>query len=199
VPVQQATSAAEFARHAGEAMLGRAGPAAFAVIVVVSILASALALLIMAPRLYLAMSDDGLFPSPLATVNTATSPARATALLALIASVFVSVATFQQIVAFFMCTSLVFVALAAAALLVVRRTSDEAAFRAPGYPVSTALFVALVLVVVALLAINRPQQAILGFGIVLFGVPAHRLLARHRTGAVSEMVADQHSHSRRSV
>jgi APA family basic amino acid/polyamine antiporter len=182
VPVQQATSAAEFARHAGEAMLGNAGPSVFAVIVVLSVLASVLALLIMAPRLYVAMSDDGLFPSALATVNAARSPARATALLALIASVFVSVATFQQIVAFFMCTSLGFVALAAAALVVVRhRTPDESAFRAPGYPVSTALFVALVLGIVTLLAVNRPTQAIAGFGIVLLGLPAHWLLAKGRS------------------
>ena len=182
VPVQQATSAAEFARHAGEAMLGEAGPSVFALIVVLSVLASVLALLIMAPRLYVAMSDDGLFPSALATVNTAASPARATALLALLASVFVSVATFQQIVAFFMCTSMGFVALAAAALVVVRRrTPDEPTFRAPGHPLSTALFVALVLGVVTLLAVNRPRQALAGFGIVLLGLPAHRLLARHRT------------------
>ena len=182
VPVQQATGAAEFARHAGEAMLGTAGPSVFAVIVVLSVLASALALLIMAPRLYVAMSDDGLFPSALATVNAATSPARATALLALIASAFVSVATFQQIVAFFMCAAMGFVALAAAALPVVRRrTPGEPAFRAPGYPVSTALFVALVLGVVILLAVNRPLQAIAGVGIVLLGLPAHRLLARQRT------------------
>jgi APA family basic amino acid/polyamine antiporter len=182
VPVQQATTAAEFARHAGEAMLGAAGPSVFAAIVVLSVLASALALLIMAPRLYVAMSDDGLFPPALATVNTATSPGRATALLALLASVFVSVATFQQIVAFFMCTAMGFVALAAAALVVVRRgTPGEPAFRAPGHPLSTALFVALVLGVVILLAVNRPRQAIAGFGIVLLGLPAHRLFASHRT------------------
>jgi APA family basic amino acid/polyamine antiporter len=182
VPVQQATNAAEFARHAGEAMLGETGPSVLAVIVVLSVLASALALLIMAPRLYVAMSDDGLFPSALATVNAATqSPARATALLALLASVFVSVATFQQIVAFFMCTALAFVALAAAALVVVRRRApDEPVFRAPGHPVSTTLFVALVLGVVTLLAINRPLQAIAGFGIVMLGLPVQQRLARHR-------------------
>ena len=183
VPVQQATSASEFARQAGEAMLGDAGPPVFAMIVVLSVLASALALLIMAPRLYVAMSDDGLFPTALATVNPRTqSPARAAAVLALLASVFVYVATFQQIVAFLMCTTLGFVALAAAALLVVRRrTSEVPPFRAPGHPVSAILFVALVLGVVILLALNRPWQAGAGFGIVLLGLPVQRLLAGHRT------------------
>ena len=105
-------SAQDDARRAGEAMLGAAGPLVLAVLVVLSVLASALALLIMAPRLYVAMSADGLFPSALARVNPLTrSPARATALLALLASVFVCIATFQEIVAFFMCTTLGFIAL----------------------------------------------------------------------------------------
>jgi APA family basic amino acid/polyamine antiporter len=182
VPVHQATSAADFARRAGEAMLGENGPSVLSLIVVLSVLASALALLIMAPRLYVAMSGDRLFPPALATVNALThSPARATALLALLASVFVSVATFQQIVAFFMCTTLGFVALAAAALVVVRhRTPDGSAFRTPAHPVPAVLFVALVLGVVTLVAINRPLQATSGFAIVLLGLPAHRLfVGRH--------------------
>ncbi len=183
VPVRQASSAAEFARQAGTAMLGDAGPSVLGMIVVLSVLASTLALLIMAPRLYVAMSDDGLFPSTLAAVNPVTrSPARATAVLALLASVFVSIATFQQIVAFFMCTTLGFIALAAAALFVVRRrTSDRPAFRAPGHPVSAVLFVALVLGVVMLVAISRPLQAVSGFAIVLLGLPAHRFFSRPRT------------------
>jgi APA family basic amino acid/polyamine antiporter len=180
VPVQQTTSASEFARHAGEAMLGQAGPSVLASIVVLSVLASVLALLIMAPRLYVAMSDDGLFPSALASVNRTTrAPARATAFLALLASLFVFVGTFQQIVAFFMCTTLGFIALAAAALIVVRRRAPkEASFLAPGYPFASALFVLLVLGVVALVAINRPLQALAGFAIALLGLPAHRLLFR---------------------
>ena len=42
VPVEHATSAAEFARRAGEAVLGPVGPAVFASIVVLSVAASAL-------------------------------------------------------------------------------------------------------------------------------------------------------------
>jgi APA family basic amino acid/polyamine antiporter len=180
VPVQQVTGASEFARQAGEAMLGSAGPSALAWIVVVSVAASALALLIMAPRLYVAMSRDGLFPSALAAVNPVTqSPVRATALLALLATVFASIGTFQQIVAFFMCTTLVFVALAAAALIVVRRRDPKSApFLAPGYPFTAIVFVLLVLSVVTLIAINRPYQALAGFVIVLLGLPAYRVLSR---------------------
>jgi APA family basic amino acid/polyamine antiporter len=183
VPPQQVTSASEFARQAGDAMLGPAGPSILASIVVLSVVASILALLIMAPRLYVAMSRDGLFPAALASVNPVTqSPARATTLLGVLASLFVSVGTFQQIIAFFMCTSLGFITLAAAALVVIRRRArGGTSFRAPGYPVTTALFVLLLFSVVTFVGINQPLQAITGFMIVLLGLPAHHFFARHKT------------------
>jgi APA family basic amino acid/polyamine antiporter len=186
VPVQQATSASEFARRAGEAMLGPAGPAVLGWIVVLSVVASTLALLIMAPRLYVAMSRDRLFPPAMAAVHPVTrSPVRATILLAILATVFTSVGTFQQIVAFFMCTTLGFIALAAGGLFRVRRRAAAAPpFSAPGYPLTTALFVLLIVVVVLLVAVNRPLQAAAGLIVVLLGLPAHRLLTRTpgRTG-----------------
>jgi APA family basic amino acid/polyamine antiporter len=180
VPVQQVTSASAFARLAGEAMLGPAGPGTLAVIVVLSVLTSLLALMIMAPRLYLAMSRDGLFPTALATVDRATrAPVRATLLLAGLASVFAYVGTFQQILAFFMCTTLAFVALAAGSLIVVRRRGGAGApFQTPGYPLAPVLFIVLVAVVVLLVAMNRPVQAFAGFALVLLGVPFHGRFAR---------------------
>ena len=180
VPVEQVTSGAEFARRAGEAMLGAAGPRMLAFVVVLSVLASILALLIMAPRLYVAMSRDHIFPSAVAAVNPRNdAPARATVLLAAIASLFVAIGTFEQIVAFFMCTTLTFIALAAAALLVVRREpapDTVFAFRAPRF--APALFILLVAAVVILVALNRPVQALAGAAIVLLGAPAYRMLTR---------------------
>jgi hypothetical protein len=49
---------------------------------------------------------------------------------------------------------------------------------APGYPFTPAVFVLLVLGVVALVAINRPRQAVAGLAIAVLGLPAHRLLFR---------------------
>jgi APA family basic amino acid/polyamine antiporter len=178
VPAREATTASEFARRAGQALLGARGPSALASVVLLSVISSAMALLIMAPRLYVAMSLDGVFPSAVASLHpTAGTPVRATALLAVLASAFALVGTFQEIVAFFMCTTLGFIALAAAALVVVRRrTAGPDAFRSPGYPASTLSFVVLVLAVVTLVAVSRPVQAALGFALVLIGVPVHARL-----------------------
>jgi APA family basic amino acid/polyamine antiporter len=182
VPPREATSAAAFASRAGVALLGAAGPPALAAVVVLSVVVSAMALIMMAPRLYLAMSQDGVFPSALAALNPVTkAPARATAVLAALASLFVLLGTFEQIVSFLVCTAMGFIALAAAALLVVRRRDPHAgAFRAPGYPLTTWIFVLLVAGVVALVAINRPAQAAAGFGLVALGWPAYSLFAPAR-------------------
>lgn len=184
VSIEAVTSSAEFARRAGEAMLGPAGPSAFAAVVVLSAIASAAALLLMAPRVYLAMSRDGVFPEALAKLHTGTNaPIRATVLLASMATLLVLSGTFQQILAFFMCPTLVFVALAASAVFVLRphgRSASE--FRSPGYPVTPALFVLLVVAVVVLVAIARPVPALSGFALVLAGLPVYGGLARR--GAV---------------
>lgn len=178
VPPAEATSAAAFARQAGEAMLGSAGPGVLAVVVLVSVVASAMAMIMVAPRLYEAMSLDGLFPAWLATRSSRTgAPIRATIWLTSMATMFVVLGTFDQIVAVFVCTTLVFVALAAGAVFRLRRTNVRAPFVTPGYPVTPGLFIALLLVIVAMIAINRPWQAATGLVAVLIGVPAARRLA----------------------
>jgi APA family basic amino acid/polyamine antiporter len=157
--------------------------------VVISVAASILALLLMAPRLYLAMSADGLFPEALARVNPRTgAPVRATVLLAVIASVFVLTGSFSEIVALFMCTTLLFVGLAAAGLFVVRSRPAAGAqpgFLAPGYPATTALFVLLVSGVVVSIALARPLPALAGFALMLTGLPVYAL----RRGTASGVAA----------
>jgi basic amino acid/polyamine antiporter, APA family len=100
------------------------------------------------------------------------APVRATIVLAVLATVYAILGTFEQIAAFFMCTTLGFVALAAAGIFRLRGNPDSATtFRMPGYPVTPVLFVVLVLAVVAMVAINQPRQALAGLVIVLVGLP----------------------------
>ncbi len=180
VPPSAATSAPEFARRFGEALVGPAGPTVLAWVVVLSVIPSAMAMIIVAPRLYEAMSADGLFPAALARRHRSTgAPVRATLVLAVLATLFVLLGTFEQIVAFFLCTTLGFIALAAGAVFVARRRAapDDGLFRTPGYPVTPVLFMLLVLTVVVMVAVHRPVQAAAGAIIVLIGVPLQRRLA----------------------
>jgi basic amino acid/polyamine antiporter, APA family len=181
VPANPALDASAFARSAGESLLAGSGPAVLAAIVVLSAAASALALLLMAPRVYVAMSRDGLFPPALAAIGPAGAPRRATAVLASIASVYVLTGSFEQIVALFLCTMLVFIALAAAGLFVLRNRGEAApGFRCPGYPATPAVFIALLLAVVGIVASTHPLPALAGLVLAALGLPAHRLFSSRR-------------------
>jgi len=180
VPSREASSASAFARHAGQALWGSSGPSVLAAIVILSAVPSVLAFLLMAPRVYLAMARDGLFPGVLARRGAQRqSPVRATALLAAIATVYVLSGSFGEILTVFLCPAFVFLALAAAGLFLLRRQEPaSSAFRVPGFPITTALFVILVLAAVGIIAAGRPLQASIGAALVLAGLPVYVLLAR---------------------
>jgi APA family basic amino acid/polyamine antiporter len=146
-----------------------------------------MALLIMAPRLYIGMSADGVFPAALASIEPRTAtPMRATLVLAALATLFSVAGTFQQIVTFFMAPTLAFVALAAAALVPLRRRAAQAsAFRAPGYPLTIGLFVGLLGSVLVVVALNQPLQTLAGFAVMLLGVPAYRFARPNLAARVS--------------
>jgi APA family basic amino acid/polyamine antiporter len=126
------------------------------------------------------MSEDHLFPAALAVLSPVTQvPARATALLAALATAYVIAGTFEQISSFLVCTAMGFIALAAASLLRIRRRMPQrAGFSVPGYPWTTLAFVLLMSAVVVLVGVNRPRQALLGLVIVALGWPAYGLVAR---------------------
>ncbi len=177
VPVGTSFSAAELARRAGRAMLGPAGPAVLSSVVVLSVVVSAFAFLLMAPRLYVAMAEDGLFPPALARLDPRTgAPVRATLVLATIASALVLSGGFSQVVAFFLCPALFFVGLAAASIFSVRRRGAPAPFTVPGYPVTPIVFLLFLAAVVVLVFLARPDRALAGFGLTLAGLPAYEIL-----------------------
>ncbi len=89
--------------------------------------------------------------------------------------------SFEQIVAVFLCTMLVFIALAAAGLFVLRKREPVSpGFRCPGYPATPLLFITLLLAVAGIVAVAHPVQAIAGFLIAALGVPAHRIFSGRR-------------------
>lgn len=184
VPPGAATTAADFARHAGEALAGPIGPTLLSAAVWISVVASVMAMMMVAPRLYDAMGRDGVFPAGVSVRSATGSPIRSTLVLAVLATAFVLLGSFDQIVSFFIAATLVFLAMAAAAVYVVRRRGAPAAsFRVPGYPVTPALFIGLVTIVTVMVAANRPLPTLAGAIIVLAGIPAYGAFARRRSDA----------------
>lgn len=190
VPLEQVpaneTSAQTFAAQVGLALFGETGGRVFSGIVVISALGSLAAYIMAAPRVYYAMARDGLFIKPIAAIHTRFgTPARAIALQATLASVLVAVGTFDAIIAYFFFVTVVFITLTVAAIFVLRRRErprDKGTYRTPGYPLTPLFFLLVITLMLFLLAKNNPQQAFLGVGVVLLGLPVYYLLYGKRAG-----------------
>lgn len=181
VPIERVTSGETFAAQAGQALFGAAGARVFSGIVVVSVLGSLTAIIMSAPRVYYAMAGDGLFFKAAASIHPRFgTPARAIALQAALASVLITLGTFQEIIAYFIFVTVIFIGLTVAALFVLRRRSKDSTYRAPGYPVTPLLFLSLVVLLLVLIAGHDPKQALLGVAVVGLGLPVYELVVRRR-------------------
>jgi len=192
VPLEQVTSDEAFAAQAGEALFGRAGGVVLASMVIVSVAGSLLAIQMMLPRLYYAMSRDGLFPPSLGELHpTRGTPVRAIALQAVLASVLVALGSFDAIIAYFVFITVVFIGLTVAGVWKIRRSSGSDTlsqvpsgssspprYLTPGFPVTPVVFLALVVVLLSMLLVSRPLQALAGAAIVLAGVPVYSVITR---------------------
>lgn len=180
VPIESVTSGETFAAQAGEALFGRAGGLVFACVVIVAVLGSLAGILMAAPRVYYAMARDGLFFKPVAALHPRFgTPARAIAVQAGLACVLVTVGNFQQIIAYFLFATVLFIALTVAALLVLRaRDAAEPAGRRPGLAWPALVFLPLAAVLLVMLAANSPLRAGAGLAVVALGAPVYYLLRR---------------------
>ncbi len=185
VPLERVTSGETFAAQAGELLFGPAGGRVFAWIVIIAVLGSLLGLLMALPRVYYAMASDGVFFKAVAAVHPRFgTPARAIAIQATLASVIVASGTFNQIIAYFVFVTVLFVGLTVAGLFRIRRRAPRppgASYSTWGYPLTPVLFLVLVAVLLLLLAGHSPLQAALGVGIVALGVPVYLIAFRRPT------------------
>jgi APA family basic amino acid/polyamine antiporter len=180
VPLAAVSSGETFAAQAGEVLFGKSGGLVFSVIVVVAILGSLAAIIMSAPRVYFAMARDGLFFQWGAALHPGfRTPARAIGLQALLSIVLVVVGSFNQIISYFIFAVVIFVALTVAALFVLRRKQTEKSeYLTPGYPLTPAVFLLLVGLLLVLLGFNSPKESAVGAGVVALGIPVYYFFFR---------------------
>lgn len=182
VPIEHVAAGEAFVAQVGEALFGGTGGAVVALVVIVCVLGSLGTMQMLAPRLYVAMAADGLFPKGAGALHpTLGTPVRAIVLQATLASALVALGTFDAVIAYFIFITVVFVAAVVASVFVLRRRAIE--LRVPGYPWTPLVFLTLVAVLLVLLAMSNPWQALLGLAIVGAALPVYRVL--HRPAAVS--------------
>ncbi len=178
IPPGDGGAAEAFAAQVGERLFGAIGGMVVAATVSLCVFGSLAAMMLSVPRTYVALARNGLFPVRLARLHPRFgTPSRAIAVQVVLACVLIALGSFSEIVAYFIFAAVLFVALSVAGLF--RLPPPEAAvFRTPGRRVTPAVFVTLCVLVLALLLLGRPLQALLGLAVVCLGLPVYSLLRR---------------------
>ncbi|HEX5109748.1 MAG TPA: amino acid permease [Vicinamibacterales bacterium] len=164
----------------GTRLFGDAAGRLLAAMVVVAVAGSLAATLLGAPRVYLAMARDGVFPHRLARFDSArgTSPVL-TLLQATLACGFVLLGTFNEILGYFVPSAVLFLGLSAAAVLVLPRShGDATVFRAPLHPLPIVLFLMLIVGVLTLFFVGQPRQTMIGAAVLAAGIPVSYAVIR---------------------
>ncbi|MCA1636459.1 MAG: amino acid permease [Acidobacteria bacterium] len=173
--------------------LGERGARLIAVGITISTLGFLSQGMLTAPRVYYAMAGDGLFFKSVARLDPRTRvPSLAIALQGALAALIALSGTYEQILNYVVSVDFIWFGLTAASLFVFRRrgalaaparrtghdesaaSSDEgAAFRVPGHPATTALFVVACALIVTATIYKYPSNSAVGLSIVLAGIPAY--------------------------
>lgn len=160
-----------FVAAVGTALFGAAAGRLLAGIVVVTVVGSLAAVLLGAPRTYLAMARDGLLPSGRAWFDEERGRSLiGTSVQCSLASVLVMLGSFDQILGYFIPCAVFFLGLAATVLMRLERTALDSLFIVPGHPLPLVLFLALVATMLALFTAGQPWQTFLGAVVVLVGL-----------------------------
>jgi len=180
VPVASVTDDQTFAAQAGEALFGRSGGYIFSAVVIVSLLGTLFAYMMVSPRVYFAMAQDGLFFSTFGKLHPRFgTPHYATYIQIVIAGLLVLSGTFDQIVSYFFFITVVFIALSVAGLFRIRKRAFDG-YHTPLFPLLPLFFLGLTAVVLFFVALQRPVNAVAGVVVVLVGMPVYYLFFRSK-------------------
>jgi basic amino acid/polyamine antiporter, APA family len=155
--------------------LGSAAPALIAALVAIATLGSLAGCVLADPRVFFAMGRDRNFVARAGRLHPATlTPVNAIALHALIACLYVSVRSFEQLAATFVLGLVPFYALAAAGVWRLRRLRPDQPrpFRAPWVPALALLWIVVAALLVGNALLETPRIALVNVVITALGVPA---------------------------
>jgi APA family basic amino acid/polyamine antiporter len=167
-----------------ERLFGFAAGNLIAAFTIVSIAASISAMVLAGPRVYFAMARDGLFLAPAARVHPRfKAPVSAIAIQAAWSAVLVLSGSLSQLVSYTGFAIVLFSGIAVAALFVLRRREPLAdrPFRAWGYPVGPALFVAISAAIVGNEMWRNPGTSLAGVAVIALGIPVYFWMRRRRS------------------
>jgi APA family basic amino acid/polyamine antiporter len=167
---------------AAEVIFGAAGGTIMAVAILISTFGCNNGLILAGARVYYAMARDGLFFRNVGKLNERHVPAAGLVVQAVWVSLLCLTGTYGQLLNYVIFAALIFYVLTTIGLFILRakRPDAERPYRAVGYPVLPALYIALAAAVAAILLVapRTRTEAVSGLVLVLIGVPIYYLWRR---------------------
>lgn len=157
-------------------MFGAAGASAMAIAILVSTFGCCNGLILAGARVYYAMAKDGLFFRRVGELNTRTkAPVFSLVLQGIWTCILTLSGSYNQLLDYIIFAVLVFYILTILGIFVLRarRPDAERPYRAIGYPVLPAIYIALALFIDVVLLRYKPQYTWPGLIIVLLGIPVY--------------------------
>ena len=191
LPLSQIQTAADdrVATAVLTAILGTAGAAIMAVAIVISAFGCVNGLILAGARVYYAMAHDGLFFRSIGRLNKHRVPSQALVLQGIWAALLVLARTrrvdglgnvtygnlYSDLLDYVVFAVLIFYILTIAGVFILRRKrpNAERPYRAFGYPVVPALYIAVALAIMVVLILYKTQTTWPGLLIVLLGLPVY--------------------------
>lgn len=176
VPVEKMQGAIRVSEVATTALFGYQTSAWITAMITVSILGALNVTVMIGPRIYFAMAQDGLFFNSLARVHPRFyTPSNAIIIQALWSTVLILTGTFNFFLNYVSVIIALFSALTVGALLVLRMSQPglKRPYKIWGYPLVPLLFVIANLGIALATLREKPLDALRGLGIVALGIPAY--------------------------
>jgi amino acid transporter len=175
-PIERVAQSRLIAADTMVAIFGRAGEALVSVIVMISTFGALNGSMLLAPRIFFALADDGLFFRGIAAVHPRYgTPYVAVLLTGALGVAMVLTQTFEQLSDTFVLASWPFYALGVAAVYTLRRARPDIPrpYRTWGYPFVPAIFLAGAIYLTVNAVITDPLWTGIVFGLVILGVPVY--------------------------
>jgi amino acid transporter len=165
------------------ALFGRAGVVLVSIFVMISSFSSLNGSMLASPRVFFAMADDGLLFKPIAKVHPRyQTPYVAIILAAILGVALVMSRSFERLTDTFVLAIWPFYALGVAAIYRLRASRPDLPrpYRAIGYPVVPAIFIASVAAFVINSLINDTTNSVITFAVIFAGLPIYELAFARR-------------------
>ena len=180
LPLEAVRASTRVAADAADVLFAGGGAQMMAILVMVSTFGAVNGIILMGPRVYYSMAQDGTLFKWLGAVHpTFGTPHRAIVIQGIWASVLAFTNTYGALFSRVIYTEWIFFAAMAAGLMLLRRrTTYRPTYRIWGYPVVPIVFIVASIVIVVMQIQAVPRDSMIGLGMVLLGLPVYFVWSR---------------------